>query len=119
MACDKISKVWEYQRTRGVVVVKSRCRIERGECHKLTLWRVSIPLVPKNDRKDISLSDIPLREELGETDDLSDVLPDKLSKKAIHIIVQCPPAHTRLLLFVTCCLHRRLLPKLETLIHLH
>ncbi|KAG9062249.1 hypothetical protein KI688_006581 [Linnemannia hyalina] len=57
----------------------------------LTLWRVSIPLVPKKDRKDISLSDIPSKEELDETDDLSDVFPDKPPKKTIHIIVQRPP----------------------------
>ncbi|KAG0365754.1 hypothetical protein BGX24_003978 [Mortierella sp. AD032] len=57
----------------------------------LTLWRVSIPLAPKKDRKDISLGDVPLKEELDETDDLSDVFPDKLPKKTIHIIVQRPP----------------------------
>ncbi|KAG0042715.1 hypothetical protein BGZ90_009318, partial [Linnemannia elongata] len=57
----------------------------------LTLWRVSIPLVPKKDRKDISLSDVPLKEELDETDDLSEVFQDKLPKKTIHIIVQRPP----------------------------
>ncbi|KAK3812540.1 MAG: hypothetical protein J3R72DRAFT_498661 [Linnemannia gamsii] len=57
----------------------------------LTLWRVSIPLVPRKDRKDISLSDVPLKEELDETDDLSEVFPDKLPKKTIHIIVQRPP----------------------------
>ncbi|KAF9337986.1 hypothetical protein BGZ91_009113, partial [Linnemannia elongata] len=38
----------------------------------LTLWRVSIPLAPKKDRKVISLGDIPLKEELDETDDLSE-----------------------------------------------
>ncbi|KAK5809560.1 hypothetical protein F5H01DRAFT_323799 [Linnemannia elongata] len=36
----------------------------------LMLWRVSIPLVPKKDRKDISLGDVPSKEELDETDDL-------------------------------------------------
>ncbi|KAF8923165.1 hypothetical protein BGZ47_004977, partial [Haplosporangium gracile] len=61
------------------------------DADKLTLWRVSIPLVPKKDRKDISLGDVPLKEELDETDDLSDVFPDKLPKKTIHIIVQRPP----------------------------
>ncbi|KAK5828980.1 hypothetical protein F5H01DRAFT_329294 [Linnemannia elongata] len=57
----------------------------------LTLSRVSIPLVPKKDCKDISLGDIPSKEELDETDDLFDVFPDKLPKKTIHIIVQRPP----------------------------
>ncbi|KAH7057940.1 hypothetical protein BKA57DRAFT_499820 [Linnemannia elongata] len=53
----------------------------------LTLWCVSVPLAPKKDRKVISLGDIPLKEELDETDDLSEVFPDKLPKKTIHIIV--------------------------------
>ncbi|KAG0271769.1 hypothetical protein BGZ96_005631, partial [Linnemannia gamsii] len=61
------------------------------DADKLTLWRVSIPLVPKKDRKDISLGDIPSKEELDETDDLSDVFRDKPPKKTIHIIVQRPP----------------------------
>ncbi|KAF9536709.1 hypothetical protein EC957_009924 [Mortierella hygrophila] len=62
---------------------------------KLVLWRVSIPLVPKKDRKNISLSDVPLTEELDETDDVSDVFPDKLPKKTIHVIVQRPPVAGR------------------------
>lgn len=57
----------------------------------LTLWSVSIPLAPKKDRKAISLGDIPLKEELDETDDLSELFPDKLPKKTIHIIVLRPP----------------------------
>ncbi|KAG9071270.1 hypothetical protein KI688_008816 [Linnemannia hyalina] len=61
----------------------------------LGLWRVSIPLVPKKDRKDISLSEVPLKEELDETDDLSDVFPDKLPKKTIHVIIQRPPSEKR------------------------
>ncbi|KAG0198791.1 hypothetical protein BGX33_012070 [Mortierella sp. NVP41] len=61
------------------------------DADQLTLWHVSIPLVPKKDRKDISLGDVSSKEELDETDDLSDVFPDKLPKKTIHIIVQRPP----------------------------
>ncbi|KAH7042962.1 hypothetical protein BKA57DRAFT_508321 [Linnemannia elongata] len=45
------------------------------------LWRVSIPLVPKKDRKDISLGDVPSKEELEETDYLFEVFPDKPPKK--------------------------------------
>ncbi len=80
--------------------------------NKLTLWRVSIPLLPKKDRKCISLIDVATKDELDEIDDLFEVFDEPLPKKTIHIIVQRPPqgnAHTRLLLFVTCCLHRRLL----------
>ncbi|KAK5809695.1 hypothetical protein F5H01DRAFT_382016 [Linnemannia elongata] len=46
----------------------------------LMLWRVSIPLVPKKDRKDISLGDVPSKEELDEKDDLFGVFPDKPPK---------------------------------------
>ncbi|KAK5809643.1 hypothetical protein F5H01DRAFT_369529 [Linnemannia elongata] len=45
------------------------------------LWRVSILLVPKKDRKDISLGDVPSKEELEETDYLFGVFPDKPPKK--------------------------------------
>ncbi|KAF9329395.1 hypothetical protein BG006_007501 [Podila minutissima] len=39
----------------------------------LTLWRVSIPALPKKDREDISLANVPSKEEkLDETDDVSD-----------------------------------------------
>ncbi|KAK5827635.1 hypothetical protein F5H01DRAFT_375443 [Linnemannia elongata] len=49
------------------------------------------PSRSKKDRKVISLGDILLKEELDETDDLSEVFPDKLPKKTIHIIVLRPP----------------------------
>ncbi|KAF9307624.1 hypothetical protein BG003_000453, partial [Podila horticola] len=57
----------------------------------LTLWRVSIPVVPKKERKEISLADVPSNEELDETDDVSDVFKETPPKKTIHIIVQRPP----------------------------
>ncbi|KAF9984705.1 hypothetical protein BGZ65_012828 [Modicella reniformis] len=57
---------------------------------KLTLWRVSLPVVPKKDRKAISLADVLMKEELDETDDISDVFEEKPPKKTIHIIVQRP-----------------------------
>ncbi|KAF9328712.1 hypothetical protein BG006_008144 [Podila minutissima] len=57
----------------------------------LTLWGVSIPVAPKKERKDISLAGIPSKEELDETDDVSDVFKETPPKKTIHIIVQRPP----------------------------
>jgi hypothetical protein len=48
---------------------------------KLALWRVSIPLVPKKNCKDISLGDVLSKEELDETDHLSVVFPDKPPKR--------------------------------------
>ncbi|KAI8595874.1 hypothetical protein EDD21DRAFT_358654 [Dissophora ornata] len=56
----------------------------------LTLWRVSIPIVPKKDRKEVSLVDILSKEELDESDDVSDVFKETPPKKIIHIIVQRP-----------------------------
>ncbi|OAQ25200.1 hypothetical protein K457DRAFT_783563 [Linnemannia elongata AG-77] len=63
----------------------------------IKLWRVSIPLVPKKDRKDISLGDVPSKEELDETDDLFGVFPDKPPKKRstssssdpLHVMQTC------------------------------
>ncbi|KAG0045505.1 hypothetical protein BGZ83_009310, partial [Gryganskiella cystojenkinii] len=40
---------------------------------KLTLWKVSIPVLPKKDRTQISLADVSSKVELDETDDLSAV----------------------------------------------
>jgi hypothetical protein len=54
----------------------------------LTLWRVSIPAVPKKERKRISLANVPSKEELDETDDISDVFKEPPPKKTIHLIVQ-------------------------------
>ncbi|KAF9212178.1 hypothetical protein BGZ59_007127, partial [Podila verticillata] len=58
---------------------------------KLTLWRVSIPVVPLNKRKPIVLTEVKSAVELDPTDDLSDVFEEKPPKKTIHIIVQRPP----------------------------
>ncbi|KAG0255300.1 hypothetical protein DFQ27_006325, partial [Actinomortierella ambigua] len=86
---------------------------------KLTVWRVSIPVLPKKDRKEIRLADVPSdeRRELNEFDDVASMLaeapPNPIEaspkksivpslgkksstieappKKIIHIIVQRPP----------------------------
>ncbi|KAG0208960.1 hypothetical protein BGX31_002233 [Mortierella sp. GBA43] len=69
---------------------------EEVDANQLTLWRVSLPVVPKKDRKAISLADVLMKEELDETDDISDVFEEKPPKKTIHIIVQRPlPAWRR------------------------
>ncbi|KAF8911816.1 hypothetical protein BGZ58_005827, partial [Dissophora ornata] len=61
------------------------------DADQLTLWKVSIPVAPKIERKEISLADITSKEELDETDDIADVFPEAPPKKTIHIIVQRPP----------------------------
>ncbi|KAG0046286.1 hypothetical protein BGZ83_008526 [Gryganskiella cystojenkinii] len=64
------------------------------DADKLTLWRVSIPVLPKKERKQISLADVSSKEELDETDDISDVFEESPLKKTIHVLVQrtlpCP-----------------------------
>ncbi|KAG0221957.1 hypothetical protein BGW42_007048, partial [Actinomortierella wolfii] len=65
------------------------------DADKLSLWRVSVPVLPKKDRKPIWLANVPKKEELDETDDIADVFTDVPPKKTIHIIVQrpAPQAH--------------------------
>ncbi|KAF9284123.1 hypothetical protein BGZ68_004905 [Mortierella alpina] len=60
------------------------------DAYQLTLWKVSIPVAPNGERKEISLVDVPSKEEFDETDDISDVFKVKPPKKTIHIIVQRP-----------------------------
>ncbi|KAF9118121.1 hypothetical protein BGX30_004813, partial [Mortierella sp. GBA39] len=57
----------------------------------LTLWRVSIPVVPANKHKPIVFNEVESPTELDPTDDISDVFPEAPPKKTIHIIVQRPP----------------------------
>ncbi|KAF9079500.1 hypothetical protein BGX23_003894 [Mortierella sp. AD031] len=76
---------------KDAIKAKKTPRFDDVAADELILWRVSIPLVPKKDRKDLSLGDILSKEELDETDDLSDVFLDKPPKKTIHIIGQRPP----------------------------
>ncbi|KAG0069968.1 hypothetical protein BGZ92_004574, partial [Podila epicladia] len=57
----------------------------------LTLWRVSISLVPLKDRKPIILKQIDSAEELDPGNDISDEFEERPPKKTIHIIVQRPP----------------------------
>ena len=66
-------------------------RFDDVAADELTLWRVSIPVVPATKHKPIVLTEIDSTTELDPRDDLSDVLEDKPPKKTIHIIVQRPP----------------------------
>ncbi|KAG0329894.1 hypothetical protein BG000_011897 [Podila horticola] len=59
---------------------------------QLTLWRVSIQVVPANKHKPIVLNENDSPTQLDPTDDLSDVFSDQTAaQKTIHIIVQRPP----------------------------
>ncbi|GJJ67990.1 hypothetical protein EMPS_00336 [Entomortierella parvispora] len=57
---------------------------------RLTLWRVSIPVAPLNERRSVSLKDFNSAAELDPTDDVSDVFKETPPKKTIHVIVQPP-----------------------------
>ncbi|KAF9578497.1 hypothetical protein BGW38_005666, partial [Lunasporangiospora selenospora] len=50
---------------------------------------VAAAVLPKKDRKEISLTDVTSKE-LDETDDIVDVFPEALPKKTVHIIVHRP-----------------------------
>ncbi|KAG0332645.1 hypothetical protein BG004_001163 [Podila humilis] len=67
------------------------------DAEKLTLWRVSIPVLPKKDSKDIWLADVLSKVDLNETDDIADVFAEAPPKKTIHIVVQRPPPVNALL----------------------
>jgi hypothetical protein len=60
------------------------------EAEDLTLWSVSIPVVPVNKHEPIVLREVDSPTELNPTDDVSEAFPppDKLPKKTIQIIVQ-------------------------------
>lgn len=58
---------------------------------KLTLLRVSIPLVPANKVKPIILSEIESATKLEPENDISEYFEENPPKKTIHIIVQHPP----------------------------
>ena len=57
----------------------------------ITLWHVSIPLAPLNQRKPIVLNEFDSATELDPTDDVSDVFEAPLPKKTVHIIIRRPP----------------------------
>ncbi|KAG0014025.1 hypothetical protein BGZ82_001943, partial [Podila clonocystis] len=69
------------------------------DADKLTLWKVSIPLAPLNERKPVFLNEIISVTELDPADDLSDVFEPKPPRKIhepkplkkIDVIVQRPP----------------------------
>ncbi|KAI8594823.1 hypothetical protein EDD21DRAFT_359591 [Dissophora ornata] len=61
------------------------------DADKLTLWRVSHPVITANKHQPVLLSEIDSPTELDPTDDIVDVFAEAPPKKTIHIIVQRPP----------------------------
>ncbi|KAF9992288.1 hypothetical protein BGZ65_012429, partial [Modicella reniformis] len=60
---------------------------------KLTLWRVSIPVL-RRQNEPIVLHSVQAKKELLPTDDISDIFRGEPPKKTIHIIVKRPGAGT-------------------------
>ncbi|KAF9369335.1 hypothetical protein CPC16_004587 [Podila verticillata] len=87
----------EVDRTKTVDHLKDHIKAKKAPefndiaADKLTLWRVTIPVVPPNRRKPIVLTEVKSAAELDPTDDLCDVFEEKPPKKTIHVIVQRPP----------------------------
>ncbi|KAG9061322.1 hypothetical protein KI688_007300 [Linnemannia hyalina] len=76
---------------KGLIKTKQSPDFDDIVAKSLTLWRVSIPILPKKERKDTLPADVPSKEELEEADDISEVFTEPPRKKTIHIIVQRPP----------------------------
>ncbi|KAI7826478.1 hypothetical protein BC939DRAFT_111021 [Gamsiella multidivaricata] len=76
---------------KDAIKIKKTPRFDDVAADELTLWRVSIPVVPPKERKPVVLTEIPSSTELDPTDDLSDVFKETPPKKTIHIIVQRLP----------------------------
>ncbi|KAF9578526.1 hypothetical protein BGW38_005623, partial [Lunasporangiospora selenospora] len=61
---------------KDLIKVKKANLFHDVDADELSLWRVSVPVLPKKDRKDIWLADVPSKEELDETDDIADVFTE-------------------------------------------
>ncbi|KAI8597586.1 hypothetical protein EDD21DRAFT_385091 [Dissophora ornata] len=75
------------------VAIKDKKTNDFGDvdADKLTLWQVSIPLAPLNERKPIILNEFDFAIKLDPTADVSDVFKETPPKKSIQVIVQRPP----------------------------
>ncbi|KAF9307970.1 hypothetical protein BG003_011799, partial [Podila horticola] len=60
------------------------------DADKLTLWRVSLPVVTANRNKPIILTEIESTTVLDPTDEISDIFEDQLPKKTVNVIIQRP-----------------------------
>ncbi|KAG0195067.1 hypothetical protein BGX28_002366, partial [Mortierella sp. GBA30] len=76
---------------KDAIKAKKAPRFDDVAADELTLWRVTLPLVPLKDRKPIILSKVESATELDPGNDISDEFEEKLPKKTIHLIVQRPP----------------------------
>ncbi|KAF9957871.1 hypothetical protein BGZ65_001811 [Modicella reniformis] len=75
---------------KDLIKEKNPNTLEKVRAKDLTLWRVSIPIVLKKDRKEIFLKDVASPTELDETAKISHVFDAKLPEDTIHIIIQPP-----------------------------
>ncbi|KAG0313251.1 hypothetical protein BGZ99_009011, partial [Dissophora globulifera] len=75
---------------KDAIKIKKTPRFDDVAAYELTLWRVSIPLLPLKERKPIILTEVKSTTELDPTDDVSDEFKETPPKKTVHIIVQRP-----------------------------
>ncbi|KAF9536462.1 hypothetical protein EC957_010882 [Mortierella hygrophila] len=76
---------------KNLIKAKKSPEFDTIAADKLTLWRVSISVVPANKHKPVVLDQfLEAATELDPTDDVADVFSEKPPKKTIHIIVQRP-----------------------------
>ncbi|KAF8924701.1 hypothetical protein BGZ47_003757, partial [Haplosporangium gracile] len=76
---------------KDLIKTKQESLFDKITGDQLTLWRVSIPVVPANKHKPLVVNDfLEAATELDPTDDVADVFSEKPPKKTIHIIVQRP-----------------------------
>ncbi|KAG9064270.1 hypothetical protein KI688_003458 [Linnemannia hyalina] len=98
---DPISKAFElatpsadtFRQLRSTIHLSKPIWFKDLEAEDLTLWHVSIPIVPANKHRPILLNEfLESATELDPIDDVSDVFPKAPPKKTIHIIVRRPPS---------------------------
>ncbi|KAF9327744.1 hypothetical protein BG006_009002 [Podila minutissima] len=75
---------------KDLIKIEKSPRFDDVAANKLTLWRVSVPVVAANKHKPIILTEIDSAMELDPTDDISDVFEETPPKNTVHIIVQRP-----------------------------
>ncbi|KAI7817526.1 hypothetical protein BC939DRAFT_465621 [Gamsiella multidivaricata] len=85
------SKKETVDRLKELIKAKKTVAFADVDTDKLTLWRVSVPVVATNIDNAVFLNEINSKTKLIPTDDVSKVFPKTPAKNTIHIIVQRPP----------------------------
>ncbi|KAF9342240.1 hypothetical protein BGX26_007981, partial [Mortierella sp. AD094] len=76
---------------KNLIKPKKTPRFDDIAADEITLWSVSIPVVPAKKHDPVLLNSLDSKDELLPTSDLSEVFSEGAPRKTIHIIVQRPP----------------------------